>query len=229
MSHTNNTTDLAQTAGSELSNSKDKAKKPDTSSPKEPDKTPSVADTSSPSKTTEPTPTTGVTKATDTPTQTEVPKVAEASNSATASDATPAPTQTADESTVADTKPSPVVLKALVTDDNYFNRDIFKVALEDIGFFVEEAPNGRTCLNFLEKETFDLLVLDLQMPDLNGLEILRRLSQEKVDKMSILVITANPHMITEEVEEKADFTMQKPVDVADFSNFAKRIMDRIRN
>ena len=126
-------------------------------------------------------------------------------------------------------KAEPVKINALVTDDNYFNRDIFRVALEDAGFIVEEAPNGKTCLALLEKQQFDLLILDLQMPGMNGVEILREIDTKKSKgNMSILVITANPHMVTEEVEAKADFTMQKPVDVVAFSTFTKRLIDQRR-
>ncbi len=118
---------------------------------------------------------------------------------------------------------------ALVTDDNYFNRDIFRMALEDAGFVVDEAENGKSCQTALAEKTFDLLVLDLQMPDISGLDILRDIdTKQSKGTMSILVVTANPHMVTEDVEDKADYTMQKPVDVAAFSTFVKRLIERKR-
>lgn len=143
------------------------------------------------------------------------------------------PQSTAEKKTEATTpaqesaKPKPFT--ALVTDDNYFNRDIFRMALEDAGFVVDEAENGKGCQAALAQKNFDLLVLDLQMPDLSGLDILRDIDEKKSKgQMSILVVTANPHMVTEDVEDKADYTMQKPVDVAAFSTFVKRLIERKR-
>lgn len=137
------------------------------------------------------------------------------------------PTQPSRVQKSADTEKSPTVLKptALVTDDNFFNRDIFKVALEDAGFETAEAENGKSCLAVLDNQKFDLLILDLQMPDINGLDIMRQLKAKNGERtMRILVVTANPHMITPDVEDMADFVMQKPVNVTDFSNFAKRMV-----
>ncbi|NJR12396.1 response regulator, partial [bacterium] len=65
--------------------------------------------------------------------------------------------------------------RALIIDDNFNNRDIFRIALESIGFHVTEAENGADGLKILHSHIFHLLVLDLQMPLIDGLEVLKEL------------------------------------------------------
>ena len=114
--------------------------------------------------------------------------------------------------------------KALIVDDNFYNRDIFHNALEIAGYKVKEAENGTTGLAILAEETFNLLVLDLQMPDINGLDVLKQVKLDaRHNKMRVLVVTANPHMVTEFLEEETDYVMQKPINVVEFTTFASRI------
>jgi CheY-like chemotaxis protein len=115
---------------------------------------------------------------------------------------------------------------ALVVDDNYFNRDLCKLALEHVGYAVLEAENGIEALAVLEKQTFDLLVLDLAMPELDGSGVIRHIrKQEKHHKMTIIIITANHHMATSEVNLSADYLMYKPIDIEEFAHFAQRLVN----
>lgn len=114
---------------------------------------------------------------------------------------------------------------ALVVDDNFFNRDIFRHALEMAGFVVSEAEDGKRGLEMLEGGTYDLIVLDLQMPKMDGRTMLRHVRrQPQHGKMHVLVVTANPQMVTDEMDTLADFVMSKPINVMEFATFAKRII-----
>jgi two-component system, OmpR family, response regulator ResD len=62
---------------------------------------------------------------------------------------------------------------ALVVDDHYHNRDLFRIALENAGYTVTEARNGEEAITILEKETFRLLILDLHMPIMDGTQVLK--------------------------------------------------------
>lgn len=113
---------------------------------------------------------------------------------------------------------------ALIVDDNWYNRDVFRIALENADYNVTEAENGQDGLDHLEKRTFNLLVLDLQMPGIDGQTVLKTIrQQERHSKMRIVVVTANPHMATEAVDEMADHVMQKPIDVVSFARFTQRL------
>lgn len=63
----------------------------------------------------------------------------------------------------------------LVADDDPQMRGILRTALEGAGFRVAEAENGIRALRALEEGDFDLLVLDVFMPGLGGLDVLRGL------------------------------------------------------
>ena len=116
------------------------------------------------------------------------------------------------------------VSTALIVDDNYYNRDLCRLALEHAGYSVSEAETGLAGVNILKDQTFDLLILDLAMPELNGLGVIRQISQQpQHEAMSIVVMTANPHMATEEVDLQVDFVLYKPIDIIDFMAFVQRL------
>lgn len=87
-----------------------------------------------------------------------------------------------------------------------------------------EAENGEEALRFLERQTFNLLVLDLAMPGVNGIDVIHEISrQPRFQSMPIIVMTANPHMATEEVELQVEFVLCKPIDIQVFTRFAQRL------
>lgn len=113
---------------------------------------------------------------------------------------------------------------ALIIDDNFYNRDIFRFALENADYTVTDAESGQDGLNLLEKEKYHLLVLDLQMPGMNGLEVLKQIRQDShYQHMRVIVVTANGHLATQEVDKLTDHLMFKPIDVVGFSHFVSRL------
>lgn len=111
---------------------------------------------------------------------------------------------------------------ALVVDDNFYNRDLCRLALEHVGYAVTEAENGALAVTQLEKARYDLLILDLAMPELNGVEVLREI-KNRYTPMSIIVMTANPHMVIDEVEAHVDLVMYKPIDITGFVKLVGRL------
>lgn len=67
-------------------------------------------------------------------------------------------------------------IKILTIDDEVCIRQSIRTFLEDYGFFVLEAENGKTGLELFHKELPDLVVLDLRMPEMGGLEVLETLN-----------------------------------------------------
>jgi sigma-B regulation protein RsbU (phosphoserine phosphatase) len=117
---------------------------------------------------------------------------------------------------------------ALVVDDNFYNRDLCRLALAHVGYTVVEAPDGLEALRLLKEQQFDLLVLDLSMPVLSGVEVINTLSSDPANKrLTIIVLTANPHMVTHDVETRADFVMLKPIDIQHFAQLAERIAGKL--
>ncbi len=79
---------------------------------------------------------------------------------------------------------SPVIL---TIDDEENIRDSFRLFLEDYDFQVVEACNGREGLEIFEREQPDLVLCDLRMPELDGLEVLATLKEQAPETPIIVV------------------------------------------
>ena len=79
--------------------------------------------------------------------------------------------------------------KILVVDDERLIRQSLEKGLSAQGYTVFSAGDGKTALRLAEEESLDLIVLDLKLPDLNGIEVLKGLRDLEKD-MPVLVITA---------------------------------------
>jgi len=66
----------------------------------------------------------------------------------------------------------------LIVDDEYLIADILGFALEDEGYLVEKASNGRKALDALQEKHVDLVITDYMMPVLNGEELARAIRDE---------------------------------------------------
>jgi adenylate cyclase len=80
--------------------------------------------------------------------------------------------------------------RILVVDDNSSNRDLLFRRLSHDGHYVVRAESGRRALKVLAVEDFDLILLDLLMPDLNGFEVLQRLkADERLRDIPVIMIS----------------------------------------
>jgi CheY-like chemotaxis protein len=68
--------------------------------------------------------------------------------------------------------------KILVVDDNDVNRDMLCRRLEREGYSARAAEDGLEALQMLKQESFDLVLLDIMMPVLNGYQVLERLKSD---------------------------------------------------
>jgi signal transduction histidine kinase/CheY-like chemotaxis protein len=65
------------------------------------------------------------------------------------------------------------VLKILLVEDNQFNRDLAQIVLAQLGHTIVEAMTGLQALELLAKDTFDLILMDVQMPEMDGITATR--------------------------------------------------------
>ena len=81
--------------------------------------------------------------------------------------------------------------RLLVIDDNEINRDMLSRRLERQGHTVKTAASGREGLERLAAEEFDLVLLDVMMPDLNGFQVLERLKADPARRhLPVIMISA---------------------------------------
>src|SRR5262245_5575107 len=78
----------------------------------------------------------------------------------------------------------------LIVEDEPNVRLVFRTALASNDRLIPTAGDGETALRWLERERFDLVLLDLQMPGIQGMEVLRRLRAAGND-VPVVVITAH--------------------------------------
>ena len=82
--------------------------------------------------------------------------------------------------------------KILLVEDDKFLRELYVEILKDAGFDVDEAVEGRQGLAKMEKGGYDLVILDIMLPKIDGLDILKKLSKEgKLEKNKILFVLTN--------------------------------------
>ncbi len=90
--------------------------------------------------------------------------------------------------------PNPAPGRLLVVDDNKVNRLLLGRSLEQQGHQVAFAENGRRALEMLHESQFDLMLLDIQMPEMNGYEVLGRIKED-------LNLRDMPAIVTSSLEE----------------------------
>jgi len=79
----------------------------------------------------------------------------------------------------------------LVVDDNEDNRELLRRMLERQGYTVALAAGGEECLDRLEREQFDIVLLDVMMPGLSGFEVLSRIKENPATKsVPVIVVSA---------------------------------------
>jgi DNA-binding response OmpR family regulator len=80
--------------------------------------------------------------------------------------------------------------RVLIVDDEPNVRFVFRTALESVGFTVDEAAEGLEALDWLKTSAADVVLLDLQMPGVGGMEMLRRLRDAGND-VPVVIVTAH--------------------------------------
>jgi adenylate cyclase len=104
--------------------------------------------------------------------------------------------------------------RLLVVDDNKVNRLLLTRGLELMGHSVASAENGRVALDFLRRESFDLLLLDMEMPEMDGFQVLEQLKADLALRDLPVVVTSSLEGIENVVrciELGAEDYLQKPV------------------
>ncbi len=111
----------------------------------------------------------------------------------------------------------PGSISLLVVDDNELNRDMLSRRLGSRGFRVEVAEDGTSALAMAEARDFDLVLLDVMMPGLSGIDVLKRL-RERFSESDLPVVMATARDTTEDVVEAlrlgANDYVTKPLDFA---------------
>lgn len=105
------------------------------------------------------------------------------------------------------------VQRILVVDDDRSTRHLVRLQLESAGYAVETAASGPAAMTRVGRKPFDLVLLDVWMPGMDGLELLRRLRLEP-SQPRVIVMTADaaPETLLSAIREHASRYVTKPVE-----------------
>jgi CheY-like chemotaxis protein len=104
---------------------------------------------------------------------------------------------------------------ALVVDDSMLIRHTVCRFLEERGFAVESATNGQEALETLKRVRPDIIITDIQMPTMSGIELITAVKRDPVLAEIPIVIVAGKQSGFENTEKRANFTIFKDIDIDD--------------
>ena len=81
--------------------------------------------------------------------------------------------------------------KLLIVDDNDLNIKVAKKALKDFKFIIDECSNGVECLEKVKNNVYDLILLDIMMPVMDGKETIKKLKEDPNFKTPVIALTAD--------------------------------------
>jgi len=113
----------------------------------------------------------------------------------------------------------------LVVDDSVGVRTMLSSVLYDEGYVVETVENGKKAVKSCRKSPFDGALIDVELPDMKGTELLHKLKKLQ-PKMIRIVITGYPSLESamKAVNERADGYVQKPFEVAELLEMIKKLL-----
>ncbi len=128
---------------------------------------------------------------------------------------TPASSETEDRSNTL--RHSNRQLNILIAEDNAVNRRLITKLLESAGHHVTEALNGKEAVHLLEKTPFDLILMDIEMPQMDGLEATRSIRSREPETRHIPIYALTAHAMSGDrkrcLEAGMDGYISKPIEV----------------
>ena len=106
-------------------------------------------------------------------------------------------------------------LRILIAEDNPMNQKLIIMILQKLGYKPQLACDGKEALEYLSKDTFDVILMDMQMPNIDGLETTRIVRAMYGEKPYVIILTANS---SEEDKNNclnagANSFLTKPIDI----------------
>ena len=130
-------------------------------------------------------------------------------------------------------EPSPTPARArkcvLIVEDNLLNMKLFSAMVESQGYDVLQAGDGRAALDLARRQHPDLIIMDLQLPDMSGLDVTRSLKADS-DTSDIAIIATTAYALRgDEAKIRAsgcDGYMAKPIAVSDLLDLIESLITR---
>lgn len=114
----------------------------------------------------------------------------------------------------------------MVVEDYDDTRLLLKKGLEGLGYSVLEASNGQEAVDIAGREHPDLILMDLDLPILDGIIATQRIRQQTAEHVPIVAVTAYPMSYTrvKAFAEGCDEYMAKPIDMSELARLVNRYL-----
>jgi DNA-binding response OmpR family regulator len=116
--------------------------------------------------------------------------------------------------------------RILVIEDEPGARNALESLLTEEGYVVRTAADGRAGLKCLREFRPDTVVCDVRLPDINGLQVLRRTRTLADDDVVFIIVTAgsNSEDVDDALRREADVFIEKPIDLNRFRRILRQIL-----
>ncbi len=115
--------------------------------------------------------------------------------------------------------------KILIVEDEQHQRELYAMELEDEGYVVDQAANGKEGVDKVKSNKYDLVVMDIRMPEMDGIEALGKiLSRDK--KIPIVIYTAYSNYKSNFMTWTADAYVTKSSNLDELKNKIKDILSQ---
>ncbi len=118
--------------------------------------------------------------------------------------------------------------KILIVDDEIHILELLKYNLESNGFDVIQAESGEEAMDLIETQSLDGVILDLMLPGIDGIEVLRRIRQSEFSRLPVIMLTAKNEEIDAVIglEMGADDYIGKPFRTRELISRVKAVLRR---
>ena len=116
--------------------------------------------------------------------------------------------------------------RVLVVDDDRSTRELIRLQLRQGGYRVDTAAGGATALKRLGKGDHDLMLLDIRMPGIDGLGVLRQMrSLSRRPKVIVMTADDTPETLFEAIREHTQRYLKKPLEFETLTTLVREVLD----
>ena len=119
--------------------------------------------------------------------------------------------------------------KILLVEDDPFVMEMLKDCLESQGYMIIPAGDGRTALNWVKESSMDLAIIDLGLPDMNGMQVCKAIKETPRTRVTPVIIltgnNSNEARIESRLFANADLFLNKPIAIGDLRTAVKKVLE----
>ena len=117
-----------------------------------------------------------------------------------------------------------VMPKILIVEDEKNQRELYAMELQERGYETDQAANGREAVEKVQEGNYDLVLMDIRMPEMDGIEALGKILSKKDKKTSVIIYTAYSNYKSNFMTWTADAYLTKSSNFDDLAAKIKEVL-----